>query len=75
MGHTGRYAQPDRFVIPQVNATQATVLQHDQIQAAADHLQLIDLKAMAKQLTAIAAAHFRDQGFIAGQRLREDRGA
>jgi hypothetical protein len=57
-----------------MNTTQAPILQHDQIQAAADHLQLIGLKAMAKQFAAFAVAHFCDQGFIADQWLREDRG-
>ena len=58
-----------------MDATQAAVLQHDQIQTAADHLQLIGLKAMAKQFATITAAHFRDQGFVAGQRLGENCGA
>jgi hypothetical protein len=58
-----------------MNATQASILQHDQIQTAADYLQLIRLKAVAKQFTMVAMAHFCDQGFIAGKRLGEERGA
>jgi hypothetical protein len=57
-----------------MNATQAPILQHDQIQTAADYLQLISLKAVAKQFAVFAIAHFCDQGFIAGKRLVEERG-
>ncbi|WP_438983602.1 hypothetical protein [Vulcanococcus sp.] len=58
-----------------MKAMQATVLQQDQIQIAAGHLQLIGLKAVVKLFAVFAMAHFCDQGFIAGERLGEDRGA
>jgi hypothetical protein len=72
---SGGNPQPDRLIVSQMNAAQAPVLQHDQIQAAADYLQLIRLKAVAKQFAVFAMAHFCDQGFIAGERLGEERGA
>jgi hypothetical protein len=69
MGNAGGNANPGAFVITQGDAAQAALLQDDQIKTATEHQQLIRLKAMAEELTALGRTHFGDQRFITGLRL------
>jgi hypothetical protein len=49
-----------------MDASQAFLLQNDQIQAPADHQQLIGLIAVAEELTTAGTMHLSNQGFITG---------
>lgn len=66
VGYTGRHTHPSGFILTQMNASQALLLQHNQIEAAADHQQLIGLMAMAEEFTSSGTVHFSDPCFITG---------
>ena len=50
MGHTCGNPNPSDFVLAKGDAAQLAVLQHDQIDAATQHHELISLLAVAEQL-------------------------
>ena len=64
-------AHPGGLVLPQTDALQTLVLQHDQIDAASQHHQLIGLMAMAEQFRLGGGRHFGDHRFVADQGFPE----